>query len=81
MGKCYVVCNFKDGYEFTTEKIGIDSLINEDMKPYLVQMCNTFLSGYGDNREFNYFDNDGNKHPYNYEDLASITINFVEEGE
>jgi len=81
MNKFNVVCNFKDGYGFTTEEIGSEFITNKDVRPYLEQLCIGFLNGLIDNRKFNYVDNDGNKHPYNYDDLASITINFVGEDE
>ncbi|WDQ34978.1 hypothetical protein PTQ21_12350 [Paenibacillus marchantiae] len=78
MSKFDIVFKLKDGYEFRLDKLDRDILMLEEMKPVLTQWWSNFVNGLTANRPINV--KDGNKRQYKYENLASITINFVEEG-
>ncbi|MCG7377393.1 hypothetical protein MH215_10335 [Paenibacillus sp. ACRSA] len=81
MSKFDIVFKLKDGYEFKLDKLDGNILKLEEMQPVLNQMYNNFFTGLIANRPITVNDEDGNARQYKFEDLSSLTINFVGEGE
>ncbi|NMI04808.1 hypothetical protein HF638_12525 [Paenibacillus sp. SZ31] len=81
MNKFDIVVKLKDGYEFRLDGVDGRILKLEEAQPFLNQAYSNFFNGLTANRPINVNDEDGNTREYKYDDLASITFNFFEEGE
>jgi hypothetical protein len=53
----------------------------EEAQPILNLAYSNFITGLTNNSSINVNDEHGNTRQYKFEDLASLTINFVEENE
>ncbi|WKL03166.1 hypothetical protein Q0F98_05705 [Paenibacillus amylolyticus] len=81
MSKFDVVVKLKDGFEFRLDGLDGKILKIEEAQPILNQICANFITGLTNNNPITVNDEDGNTRQYKYDGLASITINFVGEGE
>ncbi|WP_145409253.1 hypothetical protein [Paenibacillus xylanexedens] len=81
MSKFDVVAKLKDGFEIRVDGIDGNILKIGGSESILNQISTNFITGLVNNSSINVNDDDGNTRHYKFDDLASITINFVGEGE
>lgn len=81
MSKFDVVAKLKDGFEIRVDGIDGNILKIGGAESILNQICANFITGLTNNNPITINDEHGNTRQYKFEDLASITINFGEEGE